>query len=57
VTSQPILYSFRRCPYAMRARLALIASNTPCELREIVLRDYVLRGDNLRYWENGWLAD
>ncbi|MGE8064029.1 glycosyltransferase [Pseudomonas sp. NPDC089569] len=27
------------------------------ELREIVLRDYVLRGDNLRYWENGWLAD
>lgn len=27
------------------------------ELREIVLRDYMLRGDNLRYWENGWLAD
>ncbi|MHC8412412.1 glycosyltransferase [Pseudomonas sp. Hz4] len=27
------------------------------ELREIVLRDYRLRGDNLRYWENGWLAD
>lgn len=27
------------------------------QLREIVLRDYVLRGDNLRYWENGWLAD
>lgn len=27
------------------------------ELREVVLRDYVLRGDNLRYWENGWLAD
>jgi GT2 family glycosyltransferase len=27
------------------------------ELRETVLRDYVLRGDNLRYWENGWLAD
>jgi GT2 family glycosyltransferase len=27
------------------------------ELREIVLRDYVLRGDNLRYWEDGWLAD
>ncbi|WP_219060419.1 glycosyltransferase [Pseudomonas sp. UMAB-08] len=27
------------------------------ELRETVLRDYMLRGDNLRYWENGWLAD
>jgi glycosyltransferase involved in cell wall biosynthesis len=27
------------------------------ELREAVLRDYVLRGDNLRYWEHGWLAD
>ncbi|MEP1767100.1 MAG: glutathione S-transferase [Sulfitobacter sp.] len=35
----PILYSFRRCPYAMRARLALQASGTPVELREIVLRD------------------
>lgn len=35
----PILYSFRRCPYAMRARLALSASETRCELREIVLRD------------------
>ncbi len=27
------------------------------ELRETVLRDYMLRGDNLQYWENGWLAD
>lgn len=35
----PILYSFRRCPYAMRARLALLASKTTVELREIVLRD------------------
>ncbi len=35
----PILYSFRRCPYAMRARLALIASGERCELREVVLRD------------------
>jgi len=26
-------------------------------LREVVLRDYVLRDDNLRHWENGWLAD
>ena len=35
----PILYSFRRCPFAMRARFALLASGTPCELREVVLRD------------------
>ena len=35
----PILYSFRRCPYAMRARLAIRASGVTCELREVVLRD------------------
>ena len=35
----PVLYSFRRCPYAMRARLALLASGQTCELREVVLRD------------------
>jgi glutathione S-transferase len=33
----PILYSFRRCPYAMRARLALAISATPVELREVKL--------------------
>lgn len=33
----PVLYSFRRCPYAMRARLALAASGMVCELREVVL--------------------
>ena len=35
----PILYSFRRCPYAMRARLALVSSDQQVELREVVLRD------------------
>ena len=35
----PILYSFRRCPYAMRARLAVMASGVQVELREILLRD------------------
>lgn len=33
----PVLYTFRRCPYAMRARLALAASGNVCELREVVL--------------------
>lgn len=36
-TARPILYSFRRCPYAMRARLALLRSGTVCELREVKL--------------------
>jgi len=35
----PILYSFRRCPYAMRSRMALAIANIKCELREVVLRD------------------
>jgi glutathione S-transferase len=35
----PVLYSFRRCPYAMRARLALLASGVRCELREVVLKN------------------
>ncbi|MFQ3325028.1 MAG: glutathione S-transferase [Pseudomonadales bacterium] len=35
----PLLYSFRRCPYAIRARLAIYASGIKVELREIPLRD------------------
>jgi glutathione S-transferase len=35
----PILYSFRRCPYAMRARMAILSSGITVELREVVLRD------------------
>ncbi len=35
--TDPVLYSFRRCPYAMRARLALAVSGTQCELREVRL--------------------
>lgn len=37
--SRPILYSFRRCPYAMRARMAVMQSGMVCELREVVLRN------------------
>jgi glutathione S-transferase len=33
----PILYSFRRCPYAIRARLAILVSGMTCELREVSL--------------------
>ena len=35
---KPILYSFRRCPYAMRARMSLILSSSQCEIREILLK-------------------
>ena len=35
----PILYSFRRCPYAMRARMAIHISGQKCQLREVLLRD------------------
>ena len=39
MSALPVLYSFRRCPYAMRARLALAISGQACELREVVLRN------------------
>ena len=35
----PILYSFRRCPYDIRARWALLSSNIEVELREVILKD------------------
>ena len=35
----PVLYSFRRCPYAMRARMALAAAGTEVMLREVLLKD------------------
>lgn len=35
----PILWTFRRCPYAMRARLAIQSSGQRVVLQEILLRD------------------
>jgi glutathione S-transferase len=35
----PVLYSFRRCPYAIRARMAIRYSGLSVALREVVLRD------------------
>ena len=35
----PILYSFRRCPYAMRARMSIVRSGFHVEHREVLLRD------------------
>ena len=38
-TPYPILYSFRRCPYAMRARMMIYFSRQKVELRDILLKD------------------
>ena len=38
MTELPVLYTFRRCPFAMRARLALAVAGLPCKLREISLK-------------------
>ena len=35
--TKPVLYSFRRCPYAIRARMALEYASINCELREVKL--------------------
>ncbi|MEL7517961.1 MAG: glutathione S-transferase N-terminal domain-containing protein, partial [Pseudomonadota bacterium] len=37
MSALPILYSFRRCPYAMRARMALWMAGITVELREVKL--------------------
>lgn len=37
--SRPLLYTYRRCPYAMRARMALIGSGRSFDAYEISLRD------------------
>ncbi len=35
----PTVYSFRRCPYAIRARMALCYAGVKVELREVLLKD------------------
>lgn len=35
----PVLYSFRRCPFAIRARMTLACSDIRVELREVKLSD------------------
>ena len=37
MSALPILYSFRRCPYAMRARMALWVAGIAVEFREVKL--------------------
>jgi len=38
MTALPLLYSFRRCPYAIRARMALWVSGVPVAIQEVALR-------------------
>ena len=48
-----ILYSFRRCPYAIRARWALRESLVKVELREVDLKnkpiDLIKNSQNIAY--------
>ncbi len=39
MTKPPILWTFRRCPYAIRARLAIASAGIKVELREIQLKN------------------
>tara|TARA_Y100001933_G_scaffold130292_1_gene129835 strand:+ start:333 stop:980 length:648 start_codon:yes stop_codon:yes gene_type:complete len=60
-----ILYSFRRCPYAIRARWALKACNIEVELREVSLKnkpqDIIIKSKNktvpLLILDNGDVKD
>lgn len=39
ISQLPVLYTFRRCPYAMRARMTLASSKLKVDIREVVLKD------------------
>ena len=39
VMQNPLLYTYRRCPYAMRARMALIIADMAFDAHEVSLRD------------------
>ena len=38
-SDKPFLYSYRRCPYAMRARMAMLSASFEFDIYEISLRD------------------
>ena len=44
---KPILYSFRRCPYAMRARIFILLCEIEVQLREVLLRDIPIEMINI----------
>ena len=39
MAEKPVLYSFRRCPYAMRSRMSIVRTGYQVEHREVILRD------------------
>ena len=58
----PILYSFRRCPYAIRARMAIVYASINLELREVSPANkpaemlYIPKGNRPVYsWKKGLL--
>ena len=57
--SIPLLYTYRRCPYAMRARMALLQAGVAYQAHEVSLRDKppaMLAGATARFWVAAWLA-
>lgn len=38
IRQHPVLYTFRRCPYAMRARMALYQAGVQCQIVEVELK-------------------
>lgn len=38
IRQYPVLYTFRRCPYAMRARMALYQAGVQCQIVEVELK-------------------
>ncbi|MDD2609898.1 MAG: glutathione S-transferase [Giesbergeria sp.] len=38
-SSRPLLYTYRRCPYAMRARMALLVADIAFDAHDVILRD------------------
>ena len=47
----PILYTFRRCPYAIRTRMVIKSSQITVEIREIELKNKIIkfRNDELHH--------
>jgi glutathione S-transferase len=44
----PVLYSFRRCPYAIRARMAIIYAGILVEIRGVELKNKRYHRENLK---------
>ena len=51
----PILYSFRHCPYVIRARMALIYAGIPIAIREVELKNNYAEIADCKETRSTWL--